>query len=428
MFIDEVKLKVEAGRGGDGIIAFRREKYVPLGGPSGGDGGRGGDIIFKVDEGLSTLMDLRYQKIIKGNDGERGGPKNFKGKDGEDVVIKVPPGTIVKDINTNKIIADLKVHGEEKVIARGGRGGRGNKSFATRNNPAPNISEKGEPGEVREILVELKLLADVGLIGFPSVGKSTFLSIISAARPKIAPYPFTTLVPNLGVVETKDHRSFVVADLPGLIKGASEGAGLGHEFLKHIERTRILIHIIDMSGSEGRDPYEDFLTINAELEKFNKELLKRSQVIVANKMDILGAEENLKKFKEKVTDYPIFQISAIKGRGKEIEEILYRVADILENTPLFPLFNESEVESKVVYKFTEEEPFTIVRDSSATWIVKGSEIEKLTKMTNFSTNEGVRRYLNIINKMGINEKLKELGAKDGDSVRIVDFEFEYKED
>lgn len=226
--------------------------------------------------------------------------RTFKGKDGEDVVIKVPPGTIVKDINTNKIIADLKVHGEEKVIARGGRGGRGNKSFATRNNPAPNISEKGEPGEVREILVELKLLADVGLIGFPSVGKSTFLSIISAARPKIAPYPFTTLVPNLGVVETKDHRSFVVADLPGLIKGASEGAGLGHEFLKHIERTRVLIHIIDMSGSEGRDPYEDFLTINAELEKFNKELLKRSQVIVANKMDILGAEENLKNLKKKL--------------------------------------------------------------------------------------------------------------------------------
>jgi GTP-binding protein len=423
MFIDRVKIRVEAGAGGDGITSFRREKHVPLGGPDGGNGGAGGNILFQVDPGMRTLLDLNYQKIIKGKKGESGGSKNQYGKNAEDIIIKVPPGTVITDLETNLVIADLTEPGNVVIVAHGGRGGRGNKAFATHANPAPNISEKGEPGEVKELLVELKLIADVGLVGMPNVGKSTILSVISEAKPKIGDYPFTTLVPNLGVVKTKDNRSFVVADLPGLIEGASKGEGLGDEFLKHIERTRIIVHVIDMGAVEGRDPYTDYITINRELYDFNQELLKRPQIIIANKMDIVGAEENLEKFKEKVKNIPIFEVAARNHQG--LDKVLYKLADMLDEIERGPLYKEDRIESHILYKFKKEKPFTIKRYNNV-WIVKGKEIEKLLMMTKFTSHEAAVRFACKLRKFGVDDKLEELGAKDGDIVRILDFEFEYR--
>lgn len=422
MFIDEVKLRLEAGNGGNGCMAFRREKYIEMGGPFGGNGGKGSDIIFKVDEGLNTLVDLRYQKVIKGNKGANGLGKGKNGANAENVIVRVPLGTIITDIDTNLIIADLTNKNDEVVVAFGGRGGRGNISLATRTNPAPNYSENGEPGEVRNIKVELKLLADVGLVGMPSVGKSTFISKISASKPKIAAYHFTTLTPNLGVVKTLDNRSFVVADLPGLIKGASLGEGLGDRFLKHIERTRVIAHIIDMSGIEGRNPYDDYITINEELNNFNKKIIDKPQIIIANKMDVESSKNNLEDFKKKVS-LPIYPISAINNEG--IDEVLIKIADMLESIEKIPLYEEEKFESHILYKFKEEQPFTITNDNGV-WVIRGDKVEKLFKMTKFSTDEAVMRFSNKLRRMGIDDKLRELGANEGDYVRILDYEFEYK--
>ena len=422
MFVDEVKIKVIAGSGGDGCTAFRREKYVPNGGPNGGNGGRGGNIIFKVDKGLRTLLDLKYQKEIKGKRGEHGSGKNQYGKNAEDVIIKVPEGTTVTDLETGVIIADLVKDGDSAIIAYGGRGGRGNKAFATPTNPAPDISEHGEPGEERNIKVELKMIADVGLVGLPSVGKSTILSKISNANPKIAAYHFTTLSPNLGVVKTKDERVFVVADLPGLIEGASKGEGLGDKFLRHIERTRIICHVIDMSGSEGRDPYDDYLLINKELEEFSKKLINKKQIIIANKMDIEGAEKNLEEFKKKVNE-KVFPIVAINNEG--LNDLIKYIADVLDEIDIEPLYEENEIESHVLYKFKKEKPFTITKEDA--WIVRGDTVEKLFKMTKFNTNDGTLRFARKLKQMGIDDELKKLGAKEGDTVRILDYEFTYIE-
>lgn len=422
MFIDEVIIDLEAGSGGNGCMAFRREKYVEMGGPYGGNGGKGADIIFKVDEGLNTLLDLRYKKLIRGDKGENGLGKGMHGAAAENVIIKVPEGTVITDIDTGLIIADLVKNGEEAVVAHGGRGGRGNIAFATRSNPAPNFAENGEPGEVKRVKVELKLLADVGLVGLPSVGKSTFISKISAVKPKIAAYHFTTLKPNLGVVRASNNRSFVVADLPGLIKGASLGEGLGDKFLKHIERTRVIAHIIDMSAFEGRDPYEDYLTINKELEDFNKKIIDKPQIIIANKMDMPTSKENLKKFKEKV-NVEVFEMSAMNGEG--IDKIINKLADMLDNIKKEPLYDEQKFESHVLYKFKVEKPFTITRDNR-TWVVRGDEVENLLRMTKFSSDEAALRFSNKLRKMGIDDQLRELGAEEGDTVRILDFEFEYK--
>lgn len=426
MFVDQVKVYVKAGEGGDGMVAFRREKFVPDGGPAGGDGGDGGDVIFEVDEGLRTLMDFRYQRHFKAKNGENGKPKNQHGKDAEPLIVKVPPGTTVFDEETNELIADLTKHGERAIIAKGGRGGRGNTRFKTARNPAPEISEKGEPTEEKEVRIELKLLADVGLVGFPSVGKSTLLSVVSAAKPKIADYHFTTLKPNLGVVHLEDGRSFVMADLPGLIEGAHAGAGLGHQFLRHIERTRVIVHVIDMSAMEGRDPYDDYEKINEELRQYNLRLLERPQVIVANKMDMPGAEEHLQSFKEKMTeDVPIYPISALTKKG--IKEMLFKVSELLEETPPFPLYEEEE-ELRVVYRHEKkEEPFVITRDDDGAFVISGKEIEKMFQMTDFTRDESVRRFARKMRHMGVDDALREKGAQDGDTVRILDFEFEFIE-
>src|SRR5699024_8810575 len=332
MFIDEVNVYVKAGDGGNGMVAYRREKYVPKGGPAGGDGGHGGDVIFKVDEGLSTLMDFRYNRHFQAEHGENGMNKGKHGKDAEPLVVFVPPGTTVIDDDTNEVIADLTAHNQQALIARGGRGGRGNIKFASSRNPAPGFAENGEPGQERNIKVELKLIADVGLVGFPSVGKSTLLSVVSSAKPKIADYHFTTLAPNLGVVDLGDERSFVMADLLGLIEGAHQGVGLGHQFLRHVERTRVIIHVIDMASIEGRDPYEDYVKVNDELKAYDRTLIDRPQLIVANKMDMPQAEENLQKFKQSLPkDVQIYPISAITKQG--LRELLYAIADLLDDIP-----------------------------------------------------------------------------------------------
>lgn len=422
MFVDEVIIKVKAGNGGDGCTAFRREKYIPDGGPFGGNGGRGANIIFETDLGLRTLLDLRYQKLIKAPKGANGEGKNKNGKGASDVIIKVPLGTTVKDMDTGLIIADLTKKGDSVIVAKGGRGGRGNTAFATATNPAPNFSEHGEPGEEKTLKVELRLLADVGFVGMPSVGKSTILSKISASKPKIAAYHFTTLNPNLGVVKTIDGRTFVAADLPGLIKGASLGEGLGDKFLKHIQRTRVIAHIIDMSGLEGRDPLEDYETINKELKYFDEKLILKPQVIIANKMDLEGAKENLERFKEKY-NVPVYEVSAITNKG--LDKVLVKIADELDNIKEEPLFSDEAFESHVLYKFKKEQPFTITRDNDI-YVVKGKEIEKLFHMTKF-TDEGAIRFARKLRKMGIDDKLLEMGAKYGDKVQIEDLIFEFKE-
>lgn len=423
MFIDEVTIELFAGDGGNGCMAFRREKYVSMGGPFGGNGGKGSDIIFKVDEGLNTLIDLRYKKNIKGNKGVNGEGKVKHGRNAEDVIVRVPLGTIIEDAETGLIIADLTKKDQEVVVAKGGRGGRGNMAFATRSNPAPAFAENGEPGEYKKVKIELKLLADVGLVGLPSVGKSTIISKVSSAKPKIAAYHFTTLNPNLGVVKVATNKSFVLADLPGLIEGASLGEGLGDKFLKHIERTRVLAHVIDMSGFEGRDPYDDYVTINNELKNFNKKLIEKPQIIIANKMDMESSKDNLKKFKEKV-DAKIFEISALNNTG--LSEVMFELYNMLEKIEKQPLYEEEKFESHVLYKFKKEQPFTITKDND-TWVIRGDEVEKLLRMTRFSTDEAAKRFANKLRRMGIDDKLRELGACDGDNVRILDFEFDYKE-
>lgn len=427
MFVDQVKIYVKAGNGGDGMVAFRREKFVPNGGPSGGDGGKGADVVFVVDEGLRTLVDFRFKRIFKAEHGEHGMSKSMHGRGAEDLVVKVPQGTIVKDIDTGEIIADLVAHGQRAVIAKAGRGGRGNKRFATPANPAPELSENGEPGQERNVQLELKVLADVGLVGFPSVGKSTLLSVVSAARPKIAAYHFTTIVPNLGMVDAGDGRSFVMADLPGLIEGASQGVGLGHQFLRHIERTRVIVHVIDMSGSEGRVPYEDYMAINNELEQYNLRLMERPQIIVANKMDMPDAEENLNEFKTKIAeDIPVFPISAVTKTG--LRELLLAIADKLETTPEFPLNEilEQEDEDTVLYKYVAEEPdFEISREPDGTFVLSGAKIERLFTMTNFERDASISRFARQLRAMGVDEALRKRGAKDGDIVRLLDYEFEF---
>src|SRR5699024_11212018 len=422
MFVDQVSVYVKAGDGGNGIAAFRREKYVPKGGPAGGDGGYGGDIVFKVDEGLSTLMDFRYKRHYKASRGENGMSKRKHGKNADSYIIPVPPGTTVYDEDTKEVIADLVTHNQEAIIVKGGRGGRGNIRFANPRNPAPNMSENGEPGEERNINLELKVIADVGLVGFPSVGKSTLLSVVSAARPKIADYHFTTLAPNLGVVDTSDGRSFVMADLPGLIEGAHEGVGLGYQFLRHIERTRLIVHIIDMASTERRDPYEDHQTMKEGLLAYDGDLGSKKQIIVANKMDMPDAEEHLTDFKEKLEENEsVYRISTITNAG--ITALLYEIADQLEKIPKLEV-EEEKVISKPKIK---EEAFVITREDDGAFVLTGDKIERLFKMTNFDSDEAVQRFARQMRQMGIDQALREKGASDGDVVRLLNYEFEFIE-
>ncbi|WP_065377946.1 GTPase ObgE [Gemella sanguinis] len=434
MFLDEVKIYVRSGDGGNGLVAFRREKYVPKGGPAGGDGGRGANVVFIVDEGLRTFMDYRYQKKFVAPNGENGMSKGMHGRKSKDLYLKVPPGTVIRDTDTGEVLADLVEHEQEVIVARGGRGGRGNCRFATPSNPAPEIAENGEPGEERNLTLELKLMADVGLVGFPSVGKSTLLSITSKAKPKIADYHFTTLAPNLGVVETKDHRSFVMADLPGLIEGASQGVGLGHQFLRHIERTKVIVHVIDMSATDGRDPYEDYKVINAELGEYNMRLLERPQIVVANKMDIPVASENLVEFKKRLAedgeDVDIVEISAFTRSN--IDNLLYKISDILDNTDpnmLYELDTEEEsMENRVIYKHKpKDETFKITRDDTGAYVVSGPGIERAFLMTDFNRDASVRRFAQQMRSMGVDDALRERGCKNGDTVKILKGEFEFVE-
>ncbi|MBA4602728.1 GTPase ObgE [Thermoactinomyces mirandus] len=425
MFVDKVKIYVKGGDGGNGMVAFRREKYVPKGGPAGGDGGRGGSVVFMVDEGLCTLMDFRYQRHFKAKRGENGRSKSQHGAGADDLVVKVPPGTVARDADTGELIADLTENGQEAVIARGGRGGRGNIRFATPVNPAPEIAENGEPGEERWVELELKLLADVGLVGYPSVGKSTLLSVVSAAKPKIASYHFTTLVPNLGVVQVESGRSFVMADLPGLIEGAHQGVGLGHQFLRHVERTRILLHVVDMAGSEGRDPYEDYLQINEELKQYRQDLENRPQIVVANKMDLPDAKEHLVLFKEQVgKETPVFPVSAVTGEG--IKELLYAVVELLEKVEREQQVQETveHTTERKIYRSREEKPAFAIRKENEIYVVEGERIEKLIQRTNFSYHDSVMRFARIIRQMGVEDALRKKGAKNGDTVRIGEMEFE----
>ena len=422
MFIDEVVIKVEAGNGGDGCLAFRREKYVAMGGPFGGNGGHGSNIIFKVDEGLHTLIDLRYMKTIKGKKGENGRGKNQNGAAAEDVIIKVPQGTIVTDLGTGFIIADLKEKDDEVVVAYGGRGGRGNTAFKTQSNPAPNFAENGEPGEVKELKVELKLLADVGLVGMPSVGKSTIISCVSKAKPKIAAYHFTTLNPNLGVARTKDGRSFVIADLPGLIEGASLGEGLGDRFLKHIERTRLLLHVIDITGSEGRIPVEDFKLINNELKKYSQKLASKKQIVVANKMDSLSDEGYLKDLEMlcKKEGLKLFKISAATKIG--LDDLLNYVSEELKKIP-----KEDIVE---VIKEDDDELVDQewhVEKKNDTYYVTGAPIERLMSKVNIFDVESRQYMQRVLNKMGVMDKARELGLQDGEYLDIIGYQMEYND-
>jgi GTP-binding protein len=434
MFVDKAKIYVKGGDGGDGLVSFRRELYVPEGGPSGGDGGHGGNVIFRVDEGLRTLMDFRYQKHFKATRGEKGRNKSQHGANADHMIVRVPPGTIVVDDDTGETIADLTRHDQQVIIAKGGRGGRGNIRFKSAVNTAPAIAENGEEGQARWVTLELKVMADVGLVGFPSVGKSTLLSVVSAAQPKIGAYHFTTITPNLGVVDLGDERSFVMADLPGLIEGAHAGVGLGHEFLRHVERTRIIVHVVDMSGIEGRDPFEDWEKINDELKLYNAKLADRPQIVAANKMDMPDSEDHLTEFRKKVLeidpDIVVMPISSLTKQG--VNELLYRVADLLESLPEPSEVEESEKLAKadegVVYRYesTKDTDFTITRDNE-TFVIESESIEKLMRRTQFNSYEAVVRFGRILRGVGIDDALRKRGAKAGSIIRIGKFEFEFFE-
>lgn len=421
MFVDELNIKLMAGSGGDGCTSFRREKFVPMGGPDGGNGGRGASIIFKVDKSLKTLVDLSYKKIIKAPKGENGKGSNKYGKNAEDIIINVPEGTTIINKTTNEVMADLINDGEEFVVAHGGRGGKGNKSFATHDVPAPKFSEKGEPGEEIEVRLELKVLADVGLVGMPSVGKSTLLSVISSSKPKIAAYHFTTLNPNLGVVKLKNGKSFVMADLPGLIEGASNGVGLGTEFLKHAMRTRIIAHVVDMGASEERNPIEDYKIIRNEVIKYSEILKNKKEVVIASKMDLEKGKENLEKFKKAYPELEVIPVSSYDLSG--IDEMMERLMEILDETPKEDLYPS---ESFKVYKYEDTKPYNIKRDGNI-WIVSGKEIETLLLMTKFNEDEGVLRFARKFKGMGIEGELEKLGAKPGDEVQILDYMFTFKD-
>ena len=425
MFVDEVIVKLTAGRGGDGCTSFRREKCVPLGGPDGGNGGKGSDIIFKVEKGLKTLVDLKFAKQIKGEKGVNGKGSNKHGANAEDIIIKVPEGTTLIDQDTGLVICDLTKDGEEFIVCHGGRGGRGNRAFATQEEPAPKMSEFGEPGEERIVKCELKVLADVGLVGMPSVGKSTILSLISGANPKIAAYHFTTLNPNLGVVKLKDQRIFVMADLPGLIEGASGGAGLGEKFLKHAMRTKVIGHVIDMGAFEGRNPIDDYKVIRKELESYSDKLARKPELIIANKMDLENAKDNLARFKKEYPDKEVVEVSCMNMSG--IDEMIIKLADMLEKAELEPIYDETKYESHVIYKFKNEKPYTITRKDNGVWVIKGEEIEKLLLMTKLYEDEAVDRFARKLRGMGVEEELEKLGAQPGDDVEILDFTFTFKE-
>jgi len=425
MFVDLVKIKVSSGKGGDGTVAFRREKFVPLGGPAGGDGGKGASVIFVGNEGLSTLIDLKFNKQINAEPGENGKPKRMDGAGGKDLIIPVPVGTTIFDEETEEVIGDITENGQSVLICKGGRGGRGNVKFTSSRNTAPEIAENGEPGVTRHIRVELKVLADVGLVGLPSVGKSTLISVVSNSRPKIASYHFTTLVPNLGVVKADEDRSFVMADLPGLIEGANLGHGLGLQFLRHIERTRVILHVIDMSGSEGRDPYEDYKVINKELELYKYNLLARPQIIVANKMDLPGAEENLELFKEMLEEeHLVVPISAFTRDN--VKELIYKTADLLDNTKRFDLYDDTDYEQVIEYTFSKDEKvFEINMAEDGVYEVSGDPLRKIFEMTDFKRDQSIKRFARQLRSIGVDRELRELGVKNGDLVRIFDFEFEF---
>lgn len=423
MFIDRAVIEVRSGKGGDGAIAFRREKYVAKGGPAGGNGGRGASIILRANGKINTLFAFRHSKCFIGPDGEKGGIKNQYGRGSEDVYVDVPVGTVVFEEEGHKFLGDLSKEGMTLRVAKGGRGGRGNTCFKSSTNRVPRIAENGEPGERKRLILELKLLADVGLVGFPSVGKSTLLSVVSSARPEIADYPFTTIIPNLGVVYTKDKRSFVMADLPGLIEGAHQGKGLGLQFLRHIERCRVIVHIIDMSEN-GRDAFEDYQIINNELKQYGFGLEKRPMIVVASKMDEDGADYKLANF-EKKSKIKCLPISALTEEG--IDELIYRLADLVENTPPFPLYDEEneELDSKTYTLPEEEKEFEIKHPEAHVWVITGDKIIRFYKMTNISTEEGMMLLLTRLRKLGVDDKLEELGAEDGDTVILDDFVFEF---
>ena len=423
MFIDRAVIEVRSGKGGDGAIAFRREKYVPKGGPAGGNGGRGASIILKANSKINTLFNFRHSKCFIGQDGEKGGIKNQYGKGSEDVIVEVPVGTMIFEEKDHKFLGDLSVDGMTLRVAKGGRGGRGNTCFKSSTNRVPKIAENGEPGETKRLILELKLLADVGLVGFPSVGKSTLLSVVTSAKPEIADYPFTTIIPNLGVVYVKDGRSFVLADLPGIIEGAHLGKGLGLQFLRHIERCRIIVHVVDMSEN-GRDPVMDYKTIQNELKEYGFGLDKRPCVVVASKMDEEGALDKLKKF-EKAAKVKCLQISALADQG--LDELIYTLLDLLEKTPAFPLYDEEEEEldSKVYTLAEEEKEFEIKHPEAHTWVITGDKIIKFYRMTNISTDEGMMVLLTKLRKLKIDDILEEMGAQDGDNVILDDFTFEF---
>lgn len=423
MFIDRARIFVQSGKGGDGMSSFRREKFVPKGGPDGGDGGHGGNVVLVADRNVNTLVDFRFRRLFKAKPGGKGQGANCYGRNAEDLLITVPLGTIVKDEESGQIIADLSHDGQQAVVAKGGRGGRGNWHFRSSSNRTPTFAERGEPGEERWLRLELKVLADIGLLGYPSVGKSSILRKVSAAQPEVAAYHFTTLNPILGVVDLSDHRSFVMADIPGLIEGASEGVGLGHDFLRHIERTKILVHVLDVSGMEGRDPIEDYEKINEELRKYSEKLSRKKQIIAANKIDMLGDSDNLERLNAYMDErgQEVYPICAMTGEGLEV--LLERLWDLLETYVEEP----EEIAEEVVYKAQDKPDFEVKRADDGAFVITGPRIENLVAMTNFDDDQSLRRFQRIWRYMELDKLLKEKGIHDGNTVRICEMEFEYHE-
>lgn len=417
-FVDKARIVVKAGNGGDGCVAFHREKFVQQGGPSGGDGGRGGDLVFVADPHMSTLLDFKYQRHFRAENGENGKAELSTGHNGKPLVIGVPIGTVVRDVESGAILADMSEEGKERVVLRGGNGGRGNARYATPTRQAPTFSQPGQKTQEREVELELKSIADVGLVGLPSVGKSTILSVLTAAKPKIAAYHFTTLSPNLGVA-SRHGRSFVMADIPGLIEGAAEGAGLGHDFLRHIERTRMLVHVLDISGSELRDPLEDYVKINEELMKFSPLLTEIPQLVAANKTDLPDAEENLARFREAFPNVEVFPVSAATAQG--FESLLDRVVQVLDTLPPVKRYAESELNDAPGY----ERGFHIEKAPDGAYVVSGGDVERLLDATDPNSEESMRHFQQMLIKTGIIAALREMGAADGDSIRMEEWEFDF---